>query len=205
MSEIDTIPIGSRFSSLIILRPTLKTNNRREVVGYSVCRCDCGSISEINNKRILTGRQKSCGCLGRRHERSPYAETYGTWASMIQRCTNSNNISYRNYGARGISVCKSWLDFFQFLKDMGIRPTGGTIERIDNEKGYCKENCCWSTKKQQARNRRCNIRFNLNGLDRPLCEICEILGLHYSTVRSRILRGWTYERSIGHPIKNRTR
>ena len=82
-------------------------------------------------------------------------QVYWIWSSMIQRCENPNNKSFFNYGARGISVCKEWRDSSkQFIQDMGERPKNYTLERIDNSKGYFKENCIWSDRNAQALNRR---------------------------------------------------
>jgi len=80
--------------------------------------------------------------------------TYNTWSGIIKRCNNQKNPAYNSYGGRGITVCEDWLKFENFYEDMGKKPNGLTIERIDNDKGYYKENCCWDTPVQQARNRR---------------------------------------------------
>ncbi len=79
---------------------------------------------------------------------------YKTWFNMISRCTNKNDNAYKNYGGRGISVCERWMDIKNFIEDMGERPAGFSIDRIENDLGYSPENCKWSSDKEQARNRR---------------------------------------------------
>lgn len=87
-------------------------------------------------------------------EANPSNETYTAWKNMKQRCLNQNNPAFKNYGGRGISFAPDWNDFTVFLKDMGYRPAGLTLERIDNERGYYKENCKWATLEEQSQNRR---------------------------------------------------
>lgn len=91
--------------------------------------------------------------------------TYKTYWSMKERCLNKNHIYYNRYGGRGISICSRWLKSFEnFLEDMGERPEGTTIDRIDNDGSYCPDNCKWSTPKHQANNRKCHIKMKKAGL-----------------------------------------
>lgn len=112
--------------------------------------------------------------------------TYRIWTGMLTRCRNKNDPGFRNYGARGISVCERWEDFANFLADMGERPTGLSLDRIDVDGPYSPENCRWATTKEQMRNRRDNTHLLINGTLEVLADVAERTGLHRSTITSRL-------------------
>lgn len=121
------------------------------------CLCDCSKSTTVRGYHLKSGHTKSCGCLLKNcHITHGKARTpeYRIWESMIQRCNNPKDTAYHNYGKRGIQVCKEWLSFINFFKDMGERPEGLTIERCDNSLGYFKENCKWETRFKQSQNQR---------------------------------------------------
>lgn len=122
----------------------------------------------------------------------PPSPTYNTWRGMIDRCTNVSNTSYPRYGGRGISVCTRWSRSFQaFLEDMGNRPDGMTLERIDNAKGYEKSNCKWATQSEQARNTSRTRTFEFFGEKMCLKDWASRNGVNYLTALSRIDKlGW---------------
>lgn len=121
---------------------------------------------------------------------------YQTWVMMKQRCLNSNNPSYPLYGGRGIKVCERWLVFENFAMDMGPRPDGMELERLDNNGDYEKANCKWETHKRNCRNKR-NMRL-IQAFGQTLClsEWSEKTGMPPRTIYSRLRRGWSPERSV---------
>ena len=121
---------------------------------------------------------------------------------MLNRCTNPNVRHYVDYGARGITVCERWLKFENFLEDMGEPPPGLTIDRLDNNKGYFKDNCAWKTPIAQARNRRNSVIMTFKGVTLTLIEWCELLDLSYRTLRARYAAGWSAEEILTIPISS---
>ncbi len=160
---------GQRFGRLVVLRYLYSQHGRRPVW---LCHCDCGKQKELLGDYLNRGQTQSCGCLqrelsrergqkriahghGRRNQQSP---TYQSWYSMKQRCLNPKHGRYKDWGGRGIKVCGRWLNFENFLSDMGVRPAGKTIDRIDNDGDYGLDNCKWSTSKEQSNNRRVCVK-----------------------------------------------
>jgi hypothetical protein len=132
-----------------------------------------------------------------RTKRSP---EYHTWNGMVQRCTNPNSVIYKYYGGRGITVDKTWRDFRQFYADMGPRPEGHTLERINNAIGYRKDNCEWRTRKDQSRNKSDNRVLEANGESLCVSAWAEKLGISHETIRFRLRLGWSAERALFTPL-----
>ncbi len=144
-----------RFGRLVALSLAGRSKSGQAVW---TARCDCGLEDEVRSNDLVSRKTLSCGCL-RNENRFTHGLTqhplYGIWDAMKQRCFNANNRHYKDYGGRGITVCQRWLsNFSQFLEDMGPRPDGYSLDRIDNDKGYSPGNCKWSTPLEQAHNRR---------------------------------------------------
>jgi hypothetical protein len=153
---------GQRFGRLVALKPNGKDQSG---CWWWLCICDCGKQTTVRGAVLRRNDTRSCGCSmdesktkhghiwrynGKRY-RSP---TYISWAGMLTRCRNSKQRSYAEYGGRGIAVCERWLAFENFLADMGERPPGLTLDRIDNDGGYEPGNCRWATTKEQRANQR---------------------------------------------------
>lgn len=197
--------IGKRFGRLIVIK---RVNNDKWKKSQWLCLCDC------KRKKIITGNSlnqqltKSCGCLRREitikrstkhghNNRNKISKTYHIWHQMKQRCMNPNNLDYSNYGGRGIKICKRWIKFENFLKDMSEVPEGYQIDRINNNNGYYKNNCRWATPKQQARNRNNNNLKTLNGKTQCLAAWAEECNISFNTLRARLYRyGWSIEKAL---------
>lgn len=130
---------------------------------------------------------------------------YNLYRAMRDRCENPKNVAYENYGGRGIKVCEKWTSFEGFYEDMGLPSKGMTLDRIDNELGYSKENCRWASRTVQSRNRRGLKRFELNGKSQLICEWSEEVGIPLQTIWARIAKGWTVEKSITTPVRKSPR
>ena len=136
-------------------------------------------------REILVARNQTHG-LSRLHK-----QTYQCWKDMRQRCNNPNNTDYKNYGARGIVVCSRWDDFSAFFADMGPRPDGMTLDRINTNGPYYPENCRWATPETQANNKRTNNRITINGETKTLEQWARASGLGNSRVRYRLRVGYS--------------
>ena len=127
-------------------------------------------------------------------------KTYQVWATMIQRCGNPQSRSFADYGGRGVMVCDHWKAFAAFFEDMG-EAKGLTLERVDNTKGYSKENCKWATRQEQSENKRNNIFIAHGGHMATIEAMAKCYGHNGSLVRKRIARGWSVQKSLETPLK----
>jgi hypothetical protein len=134
--------------------------------------------------------------------RKRFRLTYKCWKEMRQRCLNRHNRAYYNYGGRGISISKEWDHFENFFNDMGEKPKERSLDRINNNGNYCKENCRWATKKEQALNRRSNRMIEYNGEIKTLSQWAECIGMKFDTLWMRLERGKTIKDAIETPVKS---
>ena len=158
------------------------------------CRCICGAEKNVIVGSLMKGRSRSCGCkqyemAAQKNTKHGMASTptYKSWHAMIQRCEGKGG--HESYPERGISICDEWRNFESFLADMGVRPQNKTLDRIDNAKGYSKENCRWATSKQQANNRSITRYVEVDGNVMPLIVACEKYNIGVSCIRHRLRKG----------------
>lgn len=154
---------GEKHNRLTVISHAGKNSNRDSLWN---CKCDCGNSVVASTYSLRSGHTKSCGCFKKERAAELIKErsikhgmkgtlSYVTWEGIIKRCFNVNRPNYKDYGGRGISACDKWLSFEGFFEDMGDRPSADhSIERIDNDKGYYKENCKWALPREQSRNQR---------------------------------------------------
>lgn len=163
------------------------------------CRCDCGVEREVASSSFSQNGTKSCGCFNRevaaarqyKHGRAG-TSTFKIWCAMRERCSSPRVKAYKNYGARGISVCERWESFENFIADMGERPDGLTLERKNNLLGYSKDNCVWATPHAQARNKRNNILVCWDDHVMVLKDAAKHFGVNYQLAHNRIRKlGWS--------------
>lgn len=194
--------IGKKFNHLLVLSLSGSINQRL----YYKCLCDCGNEKIILGTSMRLKKSQSCGCLRiqriTKHNLLNSPE-YKSWQGMRQRCENPNSDSFKNYGARGICVCKKWRTFNNFYLDMGRKPSPEyTIERLNNDGNYSKNNCVWATKKQQGRNKRNNHIIVFMGQTKCLAEWSELLDIAYPVLQQRLGKyGWSVWESFTTPVK----
>ena len=180
---------GKRFGMLLVIK---KTSKKGETRSKWLCKCDCGTEKEVIRASLVNGSTSSCGCSRRKYNLPDEFDrkTYRLWHTMIRRCHDNKTNGYRIYSSKGIKVCGRWQGengFINFLKDMGDRPSDShSIDRIDNSKGYFKENCRWATSIEQANNRDTNILISLYGEKQTIAEWARLFKMPYYKFHRRI-------------------
>lgn len=195
--------IGEKYGRLLILKDLGQVNGNRTVVAE----CECGVIKECRLSHLINNYVKSCGCLNKEliisrsttHGQRQHP-LYNVYNGMISRCYYKKDINYHNYGGRGITVCKEWLNDFKVFYDWAILNGWDKNLQLDkdklapNQRGvlYSPEFCCFITRKENLRYRRMTSMLEYNGETKPFMEWCEILNLTEKRVRNRINNmGWS--------------
>lgn len=169
---------------------------------YWLFKCDCGKEKIISKRSVMSGHIQSCGCklIQWRKEPKTHGKSntniYWIYTSMLQRCLNPKGKAFKNYGGRGITVCKRWLKFENFYKDMGDRPNQHSLERINNNKDYSPNNCKWATYKEQNRNQRSNILLTFKNKTKCLSDWASETGIDRRKISYRIKHNWPIEKAL---------
>ena len=201
--------IGQQFGRWTVIHEAKRRDNDR----YWRCKCDCGTERDVLLSHLRNGTSRSCGCsnldrltkhgAARNGQMTP---EYRSWRSMKNRCLDPANPRFYLYGERGISVCERWIhSFINFLVDMGKRPAGTSIDRINPDGNYEPSNCHWATAKHQQRHLRTNPIIIVKNTAACLSEWAEKVGLPRAVIAMRIHRGWTPAEALGTPAGVRGR
>ena len=192
-----SIKKGDKYNRLTAIKFSHKNKKYNQ---YWLFECDCGNKRIIRVGSVKNEDTKSCGCLMKKGNNLKHGmfgtKIYGIWTQMKKRCFNKNCKVYKNYGGRGITVCKEWMKFENFYRDMGDRPEGKTLDRIKNNLGYCKKNCQWATWEEQENNRRNNRFLTYNDKTQTVSQWAKELNINCSTLFGRVRNGWNTERAL---------
>lgn len=215
--------IGNRYGNLVITDfegyLLLNETYYRYLIAYA-CKCDCGNEVVMDFKNLRKGVDTACGKEGCSFSiilpssnwgsGNSKHELYPVFSAMLARCNNPKTRNYYNYGGRGITVCERWNDFSKFpvfVEDMGARPEGYSLDRIDNDGPYSPENCRWASRGEQARNTRSNNYVTIMGITKPLVAWGEVFGIPDSLLRNRLRNRWPMPFALffpkTHPSKTR--
>lgn len=185
--------VGRRFGRLVVIKevdPHIKPSGQK-ITMYK-CICDCGNYKTVSGTHLRSGHHQSCGCLKKEQEKHGNTRLARIWLDMIARCYNEKSTSYKNYGAKGITVCESWKNDFEIFKSWAEKSgytNNLTIDRIDNTKGYEPINCRWATPKQQANNRKNNLILSYKDEAHTAAEWADILNVNVKRIYEKKSRG----------------
>lgn len=167
---------------------------REKNVNYWLCKCSCGTTKTVNFNSLYKNKSTSCGCKTIEKRSAKLTKhgmagtpTYKSWHAMLQRSQGKGG--HESYVKRDISVCDDWIKFENFLRDMGKRPNGKTLDRIDNTKGYYKENCRWATPSEQQNNMRSNALIDVFGERMTITQASRLYNIGISCLRHRLRKG----------------
>jgi hypothetical protein len=188
----------------VISMSHIHTDKSGKKCSYWKCICECGNERIVNSGNLKNSHTKSCGCFRESINGLCRTTTYATWKAMLNRCYNKNSENFKYYGLKGITVCERWKSsFLDFVEDMGERPEGMTLDRIDNNGNYEKENCRWATEKEQLRNRSDNRFIEAFGKKLILADWCKIKNIKPNTLLNRLKTGMSVEVALTKPPRRR--
>jgi hypothetical protein len=189
--------VGKHFAMLAVLHERRIKNGLGKSRFDVLVECKCGAQKWVEERSVRRGLVKSCGrCANKTHGLSKTPE-YAVWRSMLDRCRLPAHQAYKNYGGRGITVCKRWATFENFFMDMGKQPfKGASIDRIDNNKGYSPANCRWANATQQHNNRRSNKFLVIDGVRQTIAQWSNKSGVCHNTISYRLANGWPPKKAV---------
>lgn len=208
---------GQKFGRLTVVEHVNSEQNTKNRSAKWLCLCECGNYKIVCSKSLKNGDTKSCGCYKKELNRQRMISrnmTHGhsnerlhfVWRGIKKRCYNPNHVEYKNYGGRGIKLCKEWHDYSVFREwaysngyDENAERGKCTIERIDNDKDYCPENCKFASMKEQANNKSSNRYISYNNKTQTVAQWADELNIRQETLRRRMQRGWSIERTLSTP------
>lgn len=187
--------VGKTFGRLTVVSQAPHHNGR---VSW-ICLCSCFRFKTTDSKSLRTGKVSSCGCIRRTHGMTG-SPLHKVWTNMRNRCNNPRAKDFEYYGGHGIEVCERWNDFELFLKDMGERPPGASIERRHNDKNYTPDNCYWASNLEQRRNTRRNRKLTAGGRTQLMIDWTRELGGCDTLIITRLRMGWSIEDACLTPV-----
>ena len=212
MSNKIEVKKGDRFGRLVVvkeLKQHIQPSGKKRRMFF--CLCDCGNKKKVGLDCLRNRHTRSCGCLNAEaskerfyiHGKYDFKE-YRILSSMKNRCYNKKSANYKNYGGRGIKICERWMKFENFYEDMGEKPEGKSLDRIDNDGNYCKENCRWATSSEQNINKRNNVYLEHKGENLTMSQWANKLGFKQTTLSSRIFQyGWGVNKALTKSIRKK--
>ena len=197
---------GCRFGKLTVTKQVESRLEGGRMRFVWLCRCDCGNMSKVVSTNLNINGTKSCGCgkvaacKARTVHGMSGTRIHKTWKKMRERCLNPNCKEHKDYGGRGIKICRRWESFKNFAADMGEHPGPGySIERKNVNGNYCPSNCVWLHRTLQNRNRRDTIRFTFRGVTKTIFEWSDKTGISVQNLKARVYRGWSIRKTLTTP------
>lgn len=213
--------IGNVYGRLVVIEcapPKILPSGAKQTMW--LCKCECGNIKTIPAYNLKIGKAKSCGCLSREMasqrrkthgatQHSKRTRLYDIWRGMKERCQNPKNISYANYGGKGIRICETWNSSFEQFKEWAEQngySDNLSIDRIDARAGYFPDNCRWVTKRVQNNNTNRNAIITASGKTQTLAEWARQTQIDAGTISARIKKlGWSVEKALSTPTRGKAK
>lgn len=199
---------GKKFNFLIAIKRVGSYINHSPIWEFY---CHCGRTVNRVKSTVISGKIRSCGCMNWKKEKDGYVfrsnhPLWETWVGMMRRCYVKTRRNYRFYGGRGITVCDRWKKFDEFALDMGERPKGMTLDRIDNSGNYSPENCRWASFRDQCKNRRSTNFIFHDGKKQCLQDWANEKRINATTIYTRIHKyGWSGKDALETPVRKTKR